>query len=239
MRLLVRASCCFVGALVTVAACIPHPSADYEEFLDKTNDLRNAPAPDGGGTVIEASVPIEATEGQFLAACLPSLSGPRADLTLRFYAETKFTPSESGDGTGTLSLVLNPLPVAGRSFEKSASVGTPLVVGESLPVTNEAKFSGTVARAEITAAANTLSPRDIVVENIVLNGQFASEGNFCSDFVGRVTQPLNQPITAQCTYFAMQPGDTFEVIAPSVASADTALVIGGTSYGPDTFGCAQ
>lgn len=227
-----------VAAALTVA-CLPHPSGDYDEFIEDTNSLRGEPPlPDGGGTVIDASVPIEATEGQYLAACLPSLSGQRADKALRFIAETKYVPGENG-ANGTLGLTLYPLAVTATVFDKANTVGEPLVVGDALPVDAQAKFSGTVARAQINKDANTISPRDIVIENTSLEGQFAAEGNFCSTFNTTVTAPITQSIVAKCTYIPMETGATYEIIVPSGTNTKSAIVANGVEYTYDKFGCAN
>ncbi len=225
------------GLVVALGACIPHPDGDYEDFLGATASYRAGDdAGGGGGGVGDAGIGVVAKEGQYLAACLASLSGTRADKALRFYAETKFTPSSDGT-TGTLGLVLYPFPVANTVFSKVNVVGEPIDVGQ-LPVAADARFSGVVAKSNITKDANTISPRDIVIENTKIAGIYSSEGNFCSSFDTTVTAPITQPIVAKCTYIPLETGAAYEVLVPSGASTKSAIVAGGVELTPEKFGCA-
>lgn len=226
-------------AALAAAACIPHPDGDYEDYLGATESLRNGDigVEGGGGGVGDAGIGVVAKDGQYLAACLASLSGTRADKALRFYAETKFTPSADGT-TGTLGLVLYPFPVENTVFSKANVVGEPIDVGQ-LPVAADARFSGVVARSSITRAANTISPRDIVIENTKLAGIYSSEGNFCSSFDTTVTAPITQPIVAKCTYIPLETGATYEVLVPTGDSVKSAIIAGGVELTPEKFGCAQ
>ena len=238
MRLIFVGAASALAFAVAMGACLPHPSGDYDDFIDETANLRAGEGQaDGGGQTIDAEVPIEVTKGAYLAACLASLSGNRADKALRFYAETTFTPVE-GAGVGTLGLVLYPFPVANTVFDKANVVGTPIDVG-TLPVSDDSRFSGQVARSEITKEANTISPRDIVIENTKLAGIYTSAGNFCSSFDTTVTAPIEQPIVAKCTYIPLQTGDTYQVVAPSGADAKSAIVAGGVEYTSEKFGCSN
>lgn len=228
------------GLALALGACLPHPDGDYEDFLGATASYRGADigaGDGGGGGISDAGIGVVAKEGKYLAACLASLSGTRADKALRFYAETKFTPSEDGT-TGTLGLVLYPFPVANTVFDKANTVGEPIDVGQ-LPVAADAKFNGVVAKSNITKEANTISPRDIVIENTKIAGLYSSEGTFCSSFDTTVTAPITQPIVAKCTYIPLETGATYEVLVPTGDSVKSAIIAGGVELTPEKFGCAN
>lgn len=222
------------GAL---AGC-PNPDGDYDKFLEETADIRNAGAQpvDGGGTQLEGGGGTEATTGTYLVACLASLSGKRADYALRFFGDTTFTPSENGEGT--LHLVLSPLAVTATVLDKANTVGDPIDLG-TLPVSAQGAFSGSVAKSNIAKDANTISPRDIVIENTQLEGIYAASGNFCSSFETQVTAPIQQPIVAKCTYVAAEPGTTYSAKAPTKDDPTSAIVVGDLKLTADMFGCAQ
>lgn len=219
--------------LAPFAACLPHPSGDYDDFVDETAGLRGV-ARDGGGIAVEASVPVEKTKGVYFAVCLPSLVTGRVDRALRFYAETEFTPTEGG--AGTLKMLLSPFAVAARTFSRDSIAGPALDVGDAIPVTAAADFSGAISTANIPGAANPISGSDISIVDITLAGKFSASGNFCSDFKGQVTQPIQNAFVAQCLYLDLEEGTTFDVIPPS-EQPETYLVIGDKRFGKDDFGC--
>lgn len=220
-----------VGAFV---ACLPHPEGDYEEFVDKTANLRGLER-DGGGIAVEASVPVEKTSGAYFAVCLPGLVSGRVDRALRFYAETEFTPTEGG--AGTLKLTLSPFSTAARVFAKSSVAGAALDVGDAIPVSSSADFSGSLANADIVGGANPISGSDINIVDITLAGKFSAKGNFCSDFKGRVTKPIQNTFEAECIYLDIAEGTAFEILPPGQGQPDSFLVVGDAKYGKGDFGC--
>lgn len=234
MMIRVRTLSLLAASVCAFAACFPDPHGDYEDFVGTTADLRKddigGDVDGGGGTVIEAGPPpTEATKGLYLGVCLPNLGFGDISKTLRFVTRTEFTPNDAG---GILNLKLSPLPVAEKAFNTSKTVGTPLNVGDAIPLTATAGFSGAIPEAVIDGAANPITAgAAITLVDITLDGTFSATNTFCSSFAGKVTKPIQNDFKAKCLFFPYEEGAAFTVTPTSFTTVD------GQTFAAADFGC--
>lgn len=212
-----------IGVLAApIASCIPNPSADYEDYVDKTASYRQT---GGDGGKEDSSAPTQAIEGTYYASCLPDLAACRVDRTLRFYAESKFVPLSDAGGGGTLELTLSPMKVGSTTVAKANAVGTP-IVAKMVAVATDGAYSANFgtdvcpigssnACLTIDGAANPLTGRNIVVDGTVIAGIFGGADKFCGNLSGQIIQPLNQSLVASCLFVAVKDGDAIPTLKAS------------------------
>jgi hypothetical protein len=206
-RFVARGLLGFLGVATLGSACIPDPKGDYDTFVAKNAiTAQTATAKDAGPEpdVMALDVAADGMKNAFLALCYSSLSGGTMKKTLRFIADTNVKP-------GSFQLTLSPLDAAARTMTRSSIVGKPIVL-EATTLGDTGKFTQSVATADIVGAANTLSGRDITVEELSLDGRFAA-GKFCSSFDGRIIKPITSPFTATCIYVEAPEGEAFAISA--------------------------
>ena len=205
-----------------VASCIPDPSADYKDYVEKTASYRQT---GGDGGKEDSSAPTQAIEGTYYASCLPDLAACRVDLTLRFYTETKFVPKGDAGGGGTLDLTLSPLKVGSTTVAKANTVGTP-ITAKLVDVATDGAYSASFgtdvcpvgnssACLTIDGQANPLTGRNIVVDGTVIAGIFGGADKFCGNLSGQIIQPLNQSLVASCLFIAVKDGDPVPTLKAS------------------------
>lgn len=208
-----------VLVLALVAACIPDPKGDFDDFVDRTaEDRAKEPTVPEGGAGIDAAPPTEAVEGLYYGACLSALSSGDTVRVLRFYTKTKFTPGASAGGT--LDLELFPLkawdkanndvlPVEQSKVAESEIRGK-AVTAKAMAVDGAGKFVAELGTITMPGEANPITGRDIVIEKVVLRGIFGDGPRFCSSLEGQITSPINQPLLAKdniCIFAKAKDGD--------------------------------
>jgi len=165
-----------------VVACIPHPSEDYADFLERTADYRKKPPVDDSGPV-DAQAPTQAIEGIYYGSCLSALSVGDLNKVLRFYTEVRFVP---GTGGGKLDIQFTPLkgvdfssgqplpsPPAkvAKSETHGASFGT-----KGADVSSTGRFEVSFANVIIDKNANPISGREISIDAVFFRGLFSAGG---------------------------------------------------------------
>ena len=132
------------------------------------------------------------------------------DRIAQFAAETTYT--DNGDGTGTVSIALQPLHTATRE-----PVGDPVVMdGSMAPVANTGEFSATF-EGLLPADANPITGTNLRVR-ITMSATIKSVDLFCGPLDGDVIAPVPSSID----------GSSFAAIRidPDSAPADLPPVIG-------------
>ena len=174
-----------VVALLAAPACVD-PRADYEDFVQRTNDTR------GHGFVSDASA-LEASAidggftGTYYAACLPELVAGNVTRTLRFVATVTYTPTDPSSKKGMLDVQLVPL-VKGAT-DLSQTVGASFGTAAPTPVDEAGNFDANVGAPTVPAAANPISTNDAVFSRASLKGTLLGHDLFCSDLFGEVVSP--------------------------------------------------
>ena len=174
-----------VVALLAAPACVD-PRADYEDFVQRTNDAR------GHGFVSDASaIEASAIDGGFTAAyylaCLPELVAGNVTRTLRFAATVTYTPKDASSKKGTLDIQLVSL-VKGAT-DLSQTVGASFGTSEPTPVDEAGNFDASMGAPTVPAAANPISTNDAVFSRASLKGTLLGHDFFCSDLLGQVVSP--------------------------------------------------
>jgi hypothetical protein len=206
---------CLAGSFAIVAACLPNPKKDFEDYSDKTADYRKSGPKDGGD--IDSAPPTQAVEGLYFGACLSKLAAGRIDRVLRFYTESKFTPG-AGGAASKLTMKITPMKLgpnnsAPAAFVKSETIGDTFTI-DSVDVDARGVFPGALGTVKVPGAANPISGRDIVIENTSLNGRYAEE-KFCTQLAGHVVQPTDIELIGDdntCLFFKTKEGDPLPAI---------------------------
>ena len=209
-----------VGAIVF--ACIPDPHGDYDDFLERTAGLNPTDTPPEAGP-IDAKPPEQAVEQLYVAVCVVSLAARDPAQAFRFYTESKYVPDGPGAPTGKLTLTLTTLkswdfsknPPQGQYFEPTVFTsadkqGQPIVITDT-PVSDKGRFTANLGKVNVVAAANPISGRDAVIDNVVLDGLFGTD-NFCSTFGGTLVEPYVAELPPEkntCIWTKVKDGDPF------------------------------
>ncbi len=165
-----------------VVACIPHPSEDYADFLERTADYRKKPPVDDSGPV-DAQAPTQAIEGVYYGSCLSALSVGDLNKVLRFYTEVRFVP---GAGGGKLDIQFSPLkgvdfssgqpvPSPPAKVAKSETHGTPFGA-KGADVSATGRFEVSFPNVIIDKNANPISGREISIDAVFFRGLFSAGG---------------------------------------------------------------
>lgn len=163
-----------------VVACIPHPSEDYADFLERTADYRKKPPVDDSGPA-DGQAPTQVVEGIYYGSCLSALSVGDLNKVLRFYAEVRFVP---GTGGGKLDIQFTPLK--GVDFSSGQPVPSPPATvaksethGDSFgqkgaDVSATGRFEVGFEKVVIDKNANPISGREILIDNVFFRGLFSA-----------------------------------------------------------------
>ncbi len=174
------------------------------------------PPPDAGGPG-DSQAPTQEVTGIYFGSCLSALSVGDLNKVLRFYTEVRFVPDVAG---GKLDLQLTPMkgvdfasgqpvPTPPSSVSKSQAFGAPFGVKGS-PVSPTGRFAVTFSSVVLDRNANPISGREITINDMVLDGNFATPGRFCTTLQGKVTQPIVQvldPAENVCVFVPVKDGD--------------------------------
>lgn len=233
-----------VAAASLAIACIPHPKDDYEDFLARTAHLK----PDSGpvDASFDARPPDEAEEGLYAAICVSSLAARDPGQALRFYTRTQFTPGEP-DGKLTLNLIAlrgwddaAQRPVAPDTVSMSEARCCPASTAQEctppLPtqcdgftsdeatVSADGRFTANFSIIRLPSAANSISGRIAVIENVRLQGRFGAGDRFCAGLAAQLTAPYGftfDPNETTCLFQKVNEGDPL----PEIDSAEFACAI--------------
>ena len=169
----------------TLAGCpSPEPEGRYDEFVDKTQDIRDDAADvkmDVGGTLADVTGTFHFSLAAVVAATTP----------LQFIATTTFTADPAGGGQ--LDIDLQPLSLnVLATTEPREFVGD--VVSLSFPVDESGAFMADLGEVAVTGAANPITGSDIVA-TLMLTGAIQDENVYCGVVNGMVTVPANIDLT--------------------------------------------
>lgn len=120
--------------------------------------------------------------GIYFAACLTKLAAGRIDRVLRYYTEVSYVPAGGATGLAgeiTMRLTALKLGVGGAppdAVSKSWTVGSTYTIDTS--VASSGVYMGPLGTVIVPGAANPISGRDILIENMATNSRFGT-GKFC------------------------------------------------------------
>lgn len=171
-------------ALVTTAALLctgcPDPDTRLDEFLEASEEDRDAPP-----VKMDLASTLADINGDFLLALAVATA---SDLPLQFY--TTATLIQAGDGTGVLTLSLQPLAIdPGETLTPRVPVSDPLVL-EDIVVSEDGAFAADLGEINLVAAANPILGLDITA-TIALGGFIQDEHLYCGNVTGMVTAPID------------------------------------------------
>ena len=156
----------------------PDPDARLDEFLEASEEARDVPP-----AKMDLASTLADINGDFLLA-LEVKSAP--GLPLQFY--TTATLTQVGDGTGLLTLSLQPLAIdVGETLIPRVPVSDPFVI-EMRTVSDAGAFEADLGEVDLVAAANPILGLDITA-TIALQGFIQDENLFCGNVTGLVSAP--------------------------------------------------
>lgn len=226
MRLGIALSTAAVSTIALLAACLPDPKGEYQDYLDRTS---NEPKPNGGGQTdasIDTKPPETAVEALYVGICVTSLAARDPNQALRFYTETKFTPDPAGGG-GKITMNVTPLrgwdpnsppsgaPVTPAGVSKSETRGATITAADVPVAAGQGRFTANLGTINLAGEANSISGRDAVIEGAVLDGRFGSGDRFCSTLGGQLTKPYGftfDPAQNTCLFVKAKEGDKIPTI---------------------------
>ncbi len=218
MRFGIASSVTAVSAFALVAACLPDPKGEYEDYLSRTAGMGGS----GVGAAdasIDTKPPETAVEGLYVGICVTALAARDPSQALRFYTETKYTP---GTGGGKLTINITPMigwdktvPPSGeytqpKSVSKSETRGTTITATDVAVADGQGRFTANLGTINLSGEANSISGRDAVIENTVLDGRFGDGDRFCSTLGGNLTVPYSftfNPDQNTCVFVKAKEGD--------------------------------
>jgi len=164
-------------ALLLCTGC-PDPDARLDDFLEASEEARDVPP-----AKMDLASTLADINGDFLLA-LEVKSAP--GLPLQFYATA--TLVQSGDGTGMLTLSLQPLAVdTGETLVPRVPVSDPFLL-DDIEVSEAGAFAADLGEVDLVAAANPILGLDIT-STIALAGFIQDEDLFCGTVTGLVSAP--------------------------------------------------
>jgi hypothetical protein len=180
-------------------ACIPDPKGDYDDFTKRTEGLGGKDDVVIDAAVIDAKPPEEKTTALYVGVCVTTLASKDPNQALRFYTESTYTPDAPGAATGKLTFVLTPMvgyslatnsPITPASVSRSETRGAAIPVAE-FPVAANGRFTATIGTVNLTKESNSISGRDAIIENAILDGVYGAGDRFCSTLGGLLTSPYS------------------------------------------------
>ena len=225
MRLGLALSTVSVSAFAFVAACLPDPKGEYEDYLERTSGMTGS-----SSTVADASIdtkpPETAVEALYVGICVTALAARDPSQALRFYTETKFTPDPSGGGKITMAVTPmlgwdKNVPPSGeytqpKSVSKSETRGATINVADVPVAAGQGRFTANLGTVNLNGEANSVSGRDAVIEGTVLDGRFGGGDRFCTTLGGDLTVPYSfkfDPAQNTCIFVKAKEGDPLPTIA--------------------------
>lgn len=186
-RPIVRTALAAATVAMLLAACIPTPSDDYQDYLQKTETQRGGPIVDSGPPP-DGSIPDGGASGNYLIWCLPRLALGDLVKSLRFRAELTFTGNAAG---GKIDAKLYPLLKTATDLSQISTAGAALDI-KGATVKADTSFSMVFDPSIVVAGdANPFSGNNITIEGARLDGYLLSTESFCAELVGEVTKPIS------------------------------------------------
>lgn len=173
--------------IVTVLAGCPSPEAEgrYDEFVDKTQDIRDDAATvkmDVAGTLADVT-------GTFHFSLTATPVAPTTPF--QFIATTTFTADAAGGGQ--LDIDLQPL-----SLDVLATNTPREFIGDTIPlsfaVDESGAFDADAGEINLIGAANPVTGSDIIA-TMQFQGAIQDENVYCGNVGGMVTVPANIDLT--------------------------------------------
>jgi hypothetical protein len=208
----------FTGA----GGCVD-PKGDFENYVERTADIRGGGTPQTDSGPIDGALPDGGVEAYYYVPCLASLAFGDINRALQFRGQVRFVPDGEG---GTLTLTLAPIkrPVRpdgtkGPATELGDVTGAPI---EAPPARVDAngRFQAILGNARVSGEANPFSNNNIDFENGRINGIFIDEDRLCGELDGQIVRPtqadLDEP--GDTCLFIRFPGPTGTI--PSLTAAD-------------------
>lgn len=224
MRLGIASTTIAVTAFALVAACIPDPKGDYDDYLERT---ANEPKSSGGGQTdasIDTKPPETAVEALYVGVCVTALAARDPSQALRFYTETKFTPDQASGG-GKITMAVTPMLgwdkannqyTQPKTVSKSETRGATINVNDVPVAAGQGRFTANLGTVNLSGEANSVSGRDAVIEDTVLDGRFGGGDRFCTTLGGQLTIPYGftfDPAQNTCLFVKVKEGDALPTIA--------------------------
>ncbi len=213
-------------SLGMLAGCpSPEPEGRYDEFVDKTQDIRDDAASvkmDVGGALADVTGTFHFSIAAIIAETTP----------LQFIGYTTFTANPAGGGT--LDIDLQPLSLnVLATTEPREFVGD--VVSISFPVDEAGAFiDADLGEVSVTGAANPITGSDIVA-TLSLTGAIQDENVYCGVVNGMVTVPANIDLTGS-TFAAIRIADEDAMNPAALPDPPVGACPAGGGSGTDTDG---
>lgn len=166
------------GLLLAGTSGCPDAQAEFDEFVDNTEDMRIGDVGMQTGAFADIN-------GTFLLAA-ETILGP--GLPLQFLTEATLVIADDGQ-SGTLTLSLQPLSLnQGSATEPREPVGDPIVVAD-MPVDMEGTFIADLGMVSLIGETNPISGGEISAD-LQFEGAIQSEDLFCGNLTGDVFTPV-------------------------------------------------
>jgi len=229
MRFFGRACLSFatVGAVLVAVAtgCLPDPKKEFEDYKERTANLGPGESSSSGGSAdasIDTNPPDTATENLYVGICTTALAARDPNQALRFYTKGKFSPD--GSGGGKLTLTIRPLVgwqngdfVTPDKIHVSAADarGTDINVPDVPVAAGAGRFTANLGTMNLPSDANSISGREAVINNTVLDGRFG-DPEFCTTLGGHLIVPYEYDFVPKdnvCLFIKVNEGDLVPVRA--------------------------
>ena len=204
-----------VGTVLVAAAgaCIPDPKGEYEDYQERTANLGPKDEPVGDAQALDTKPPETATEALYVGICTTALASKDPAQALRFYAKSKYTPDGAGGGKLNLGLkflvgwqngdYITPSKVADSETRGNEITAADLTVGEG------GRFTANLGTMNLPADANSISGREAVINNTIIEGKFAAK-EFCATLGGHLVVPYEYDFVPKdnvCLFIEVKDGD--------------------------------
>lgn len=224
MRLGLALSTVAATGIALVAACIPDPKGDYDDYLERTaSESKNSSSGGAVDASIDTKPPETAVDALYVGICVTALAARDPSQALRFYTETKFTPDPAGGGKITMAVT----PLLGwdkvnneftqpKTVSKSETRGATINVADTPVAAGQGRFTANLGTVNLNGEANSVSGRDAVIEGTVLDGRFGGGDRFCTTLGGQLTIPYGftfDPAQNTCIFVKAKEGDPLPTIA--------------------------
>jgi len=184
-----------VVPLLALGACGPDTEARWDEFLEETNDDREAAVT--GGTCEGDACTVCDISGYHLVA-LETLLGP--GVPIQFMTTVMSNGISADFSFQPLSLDI------GSTDTPREEVGEPIVI-TGVPIT-DGTFTINFGEVTVSGAANPISGGNIVA-TIILEGRILSDNAWAGTVTGMATAPVTSDLTG-ATFAAYRVGDPSE-----------------------------
>lgn len=203
-----------LGTVLVAAAgaCIPDPEGEYEDYKERTANLGPTDPGPSDAAPLDTKPPETATEALYVGICTTALAAKDPAQALRFYTTTKYTPDAAG---GKLTLTIKPLVgwangdyITPKAVTQSETRGNEFSAPD-LTIGADGRFTANLNTITVPADANSISGREAVIQNTVIDGRFAAK-EFCATLGGHLIVPYEYdfiPKDNVCLFIEVKDGD--------------------------------